>query len=198
MRHGHDPNAAAIKIFGNKDRAAKTYLYSIPALYRYSDKYNREVGHISTGDPREDAKLMNEPVHIGGSIQDILKLYRDGAPVTFRDRLDIVEIYDILGEHIKNWVDYTHEDPNVKNVPLESLQLMQEFMDTIFPQVRGFRPSTVHNSNANRRRLLFGGLSREAAPAPETVQAAAAPTKSKSSSMLDRLNTLLEERNAPR
>lgn len=195
MRQKRDPNAAARKIF---NPTGKTYLYSIPAMYRYSEEYNRKVGHVSTGDKLEDEKLMNEPVHIGGSIEDILKLFVDGVPIKLRYTADFSEIYDLLQEHISNWVEYTTNDPNVKKVPIESLQIMQEFMDTIQSQVKGARASApVDGTLSKRRTMLFSGMSRTApAPVAGTVAEVVKPTAPKTNPMIERMNRLLEERNS--
>lgn len=183
-----DPNAAQRKIFN------QNFLYSIPALYRYSDRYNAEVGHISTGDRREDEKLMNEPVHIGGTIADLLKLFNDGVPVTFRYPKDITEVYETLQEHLNNWVEYIDRDPNVKNAPIESLQLMQEYMDAIYHQAKGFQPASSQGAKLEaRNRMLFGGLSRSPQQAkPETPVEVEQP---RAPALMDRLNRLLESRN---
>lgn len=187
-QHERDPNAAQRKIF------SRNYLYSIPAVYRYSDRYNAEVGHISTGDPREDAKLMNEPVHIGGTIADLLKLFSNGVPVTFRYKEDISDIYETLQEHLNNWIEYVRHDPNVKNAPVDDLMLMQEYMDTIFDQARGHRPATSLNAQfAKRNRMLFGGLGRTS-PEPSAETKVEAPPP-KAPALMDRLNQLLEQRN---
>lgn len=188
-----DPNAAAKKIF---NPSGKTYLYSIKAIHRYSKEYNEKVGHISTGDPREDEKLMNEEVHVGGSIEDILRLYRKGVNVTFRDGKDMVEIYEVLVEHLNNWIEYINYDPNVKNAPLSALNLMEEFCQDIFDQVRGFRGTVTKPPKLKGRgNMLFGGLSRaeQAANPVKTL----AESRTKHVPIMDRLEQLLNERNTP-
>ena len=189
MRRQEDPNAAAKKIF---NPTGKTYLYSHAALHRYSEEYNRVVGHISTGSREEDAKLMNEPVHVGGSIQDMLKLFSNGVEFHLRYPTDFPEIYDVVCQHLNNWISYINHDPNVKNAPLESLQLMEEFAASIYSQAVGYRPNLKAPPRmAKRSKLLFGGMSREQADknAPPKEQP-------RHRSMFDKLENLLAERNA--
>lgn len=198
MNTPRDPNAARDKIFGRpakNGKAAtpgKTYLYAIPALYRYSAKFNEIVGHISTGDKNEDMKLMNEPVHIGGTIEDILKLFRDGVPITFRYPQDICDIYDTIQEHINNWIQYTQRDPNIKDAPLESLRLMEEFSEAVYAQAKGFKANTKTPSSMTKRsNFLFGGMSREqqVAQVSESKEIVARP------GLMDKLEALLSDRN---
>jgi hypothetical protein len=189
MRQQTDPNGAAKKIF---NPTGKTYLYSHAALFRYSEEYNRVVGHISTGSREEDAKLMNEPVHVGGSIEDMLKLFRNGVEFHLRDPKDFPEIYDLVCQHLNNWIAYINNDPNVKGAPLETLQLMEEFAASIYSQAVGYRPNLkVPPRMAKRSKLMFGGISREQADknAPPKEQP-------KHRSMFDKLEGLLAERNA--
>lgn len=189
MRQKKDPNEARKAIF---NPTGKTYLYSHKALYRYSDEFNRVVGHISTGDRNEDMKLMNEDVHVGGSIEDILKLYRDGINVTLRYPKDFAEIYDFIVQHMNNWIEYINHDPNVKNAPMESLALMEEFCTDIYPQAVGYRPTLERPPKMKKRRdLLFGGMSREQqlAAAPATTEAI------KHVPLMERLEGLLASRN---
>jgi hypothetical protein len=188
MREQKDPNAARLAIF---NPTGKTFLYSHKALYRYSDEFNRTVGHISTGDRNEDMKLMNEDVHVGGSIEDILKLFRDGVNVTLRYPKDFAEIYDLIVQHMNNWIEYINHDPNVKNAPMESLTLMEEFANAIYEQALGYRPSLASPPKMKQRRtLLFGGMSRE--------QQVAVPTTTevtKHVPLLERMEQLLASRN---
>lgn len=190
MRQKKDPNEASKAIF---NPTGKTYLYSHKAIYRYSDEFNRVVGHISTGSPAEDLKLMNEDVHVGGSIEDILRLFRDGVNVTLRYPQDFAEIYDFITQHMNNWIEYINYDPNVKNAPMESLNLMEEFATAIYPQAVGYRPSLVRPPKMkNRAALMFGGLSREQAKHVDTT---AAPAPVKHSTIMDRMEQLLAGRN---
>lgn len=181
-----DPNAARDRIF------KKTYLYSHPAFFRYSQKFNEIVGQISTGDPREDAKLMNEPVHVGGTIADMLKLFAKGCPIDFQNRADMVEVYDTIVEHMENWITYINMDPNVKNAPMESLALMEEFATVLYPSAKGFRRATKAPPHMQKRsKLMFGGMSREQQAASQP--ASTGPTKH--TPIMGRLEKLLGERN---
>jgi hypothetical protein len=188
MRAQKDPNEARKAIF---NPTGKTFLYSHKAIYRYSAQFNEIVGHISTGDRNEDMKLMNEDVHVGGSIEDILKLFRDGVNVTLRYPKDFAEIYDLVVTHMNNWIEYINHDPNVRNAPLESLGLMEEFATSIYPQAVGYRPTLERPPKMKKRRdLLFGGMSRE-------QQNAAAPSTevTKHVPLMERLEGLLASRN---
>lgn len=183
-----DPNAARLKIF---NPTGKTYLYSHKAIHRYSEEYNRVVGHISTGSRAEDEKLMNEDVHVGGSIEDILKLYRVGVHVQLRYPKDFAEIYDVIVEHMNNWIEYINYDPNVKNAPMDSLGLMEEFCKDIFEQVVGYRPNAVRPPKMQQRtNLLFGGLSRQ-----QQATQAPKPEARKHSPLMERMEHLLGQRN---
>ena len=188
MATRRDPNAAAQAIF---NPTGKTYLYSHKALYRYSEEYNRVVGHISTGSALEDMKLMNEEVHVGGSIEDMLRLFRDGVHITLRDPRDLAEIYDHITQHLNNWIEYINYDLNIHNAPMEGLTLMEEFAEAIYPQAVGYRPEFQRPpSMKNRAALLFGGISRE-----QAVAQAAENQPVKHSPLIGRLEDLLAARN---
>lgn len=188
MSTRRDPNAAAHAIF---NPTGKTYLYSHKAIYRYSAEYNKIVGHISTGSVVEDMKLMNEEVHVGGSIEDILRLFRDGVHITLRTPSDFAEIYDHVTQHLNNWIEYVNYDLNISAAPMEALNLMEEFAETIYPQAVGYRPEFKRPpSMKNRAALMFGGLSRE-----QAVVAAVDDAPVQRTTLIDRLETLLANRN---
>lgn len=146
-----DAEAIHDKIF-----KGRTYLYAIPGVHRYSKEYNRVVGHLSTGSKAEDDKAMNEYVNVGGSIADILRLFENNVDIKFQDSKDLVEIYDILVAHVNNWVHYVETDPNVRDAPLDSLQLMVEFCETIKSRVVGYKPQAEAVPELARVRALFG------------------------------------------
>lgn len=138
-------------IFGGK-----TYLYAIPGYHRYSKEYNANVGHLSTGNLKTDINAMNEYVNVGGSIEDILRLYEKGADILFQTPSDLVEIYDVLVKHLNNWTWYVENDPNVKSAPLQSLQLMAEFAESIRDRVIGYKPKIDDIPELSRVKALFG------------------------------------------
>ena len=140
-------------IFGGK-----TYLYAIPGYHRYSKEYNEKVGHLSTGTKEGDINAMNEYVNIGGSIVDILRLFENGADIKFQDPRDLVEIYEVIVAHVNNWVHYVNTDPNVKDAPLKSLQLMTEFAECIRDRVVGYKPKVEDIPELNRVKALFGSV----------------------------------------
>ncbi|MNX90002.1 hypothetical protein D3C86_1220330 [compost metagenome] len=101
---------------------------------------------------------MSEYVNIGGSIEDILKLFEKGADIKFQDPHDLVEIYEVLVTHINNWVHYVNTDLNVKSAPIQSLTLMTEFAETIKDRVIGYKPKVDTVPELARIRALFGGV----------------------------------------
>lgn len=134
---------------------------------------------------------MNEDVHVGGSIEDILRLFRDGVNITLRFPEDFAEIYDHITQHMNNWIEYINYDPNVRGAPMEALGLMEEFAESIFHQVVGYRPEFKRPPKMkNRAALLFGGMSREQANAEaQEKKPVQHPT------LIDRLENLLAARN---
>jgi hypothetical protein len=134
----------------------KTYLYAIPGYYRYSKEYNKTVGHLDTGSKALNQAVMNEYVDIGGTIEDILRLYEKGADIKMRDGKDLVTIYEVLTAHLHFWARHVNNDPNVKNAPLESLYLMSDYCQTIQNQVKGFKPKVQDVPHLKRVSALFG------------------------------------------
>jgi len=133
-----------------------TYLYAIPGYYRYSKEYNKIVGHLDTGSKEMNQRVLAEYVDVGGTIQDILKLFEKGADIKMRVGSDLVTIYEVLVTHIGNWAAYINNDPNVKDAPLESLYLMADFCQSIQAQVKGFKPKVEDVPHLKRAASLFG------------------------------------------
>ncbi|MNZ31114.1 hypothetical protein D3C78_484060 [compost metagenome] len=172
-----------------------TYTYSIPGYFRYSAEYNQKVGHLSTGSKQMDQQVMSEYVHIGGSITDILKLFKRGADIKFEHKEDIVTIYEALIAHLNFWANYMRRDPNVKDAPLNDLYLMSDFAESIKIQVMGFKPNVQDVPALKRVSMLFGGLEgAEELFNPSGVGSTVEPT----APILGRIEKLMAERNAPK
>lgn len=135
-----------------------TYLYAIPGYYRYSKEYNSKVGHLSTGDRQEDIRALNEYVNVGGTIADILKLFEQGADIRFQNTMDLVTIYEVLVAHLRNWNHHIETDPNISNAPIQSLNLMTEFAESIKPTVIGYKPKAADVPMMRKVNSIFGNL----------------------------------------
>jgi hypothetical protein len=170
-----------------------TYLYAIPGYYRYSKEYNEKVGHLHTGSKELNQRYMTEYVNIGGTIADILKLYKQGADIKFQNpREDLVTIYEVISAHLGFWADYVNNDPNVKDAPLDSLYLMSDFAQTIKDQVVGFKPDIKDVPELRRVSSLFGNLPG----AHELFNTSAVGVDvQETSPLMDRIERLLAERN---
>lgn len=136
----------------------QTYLYAIPGHYRYSKEYNQKVGHLSTGDKKEDIKAMAEYVNVGGTIADILKLFEVGADIRFQTPTDLVRIYEVLIAHLNNWSRNLEIDPNIRDAPLQSLTLMSEFATSIKSTVVGYKPRVEAVPKLAMMSSLFGDV----------------------------------------
>ncbi len=145
------PEVVRKHIFG------KTYLYAIPGYFRYSKEYNKIVGHLDTGSKALNQAVMNEYVDVGGTIEDMLRLYAVGADIKMRDGKDLVTIYEVLTAHLHFWSRHVNNDPNVRDAPLESLYLMSDYCQTIQSQVKGFKPQVGDVPHLKRVSMLFGG-----------------------------------------
>lgn len=169
-----------------------TYLYAIPGYYRYSKEYNEKVGHLSTGSKKGDEDALTEYVNIGGSIDDILKLYGKGADVLMQNKEDIVTIYEVLIAHLGFWQRHINNDPNVKDAPLQSLYLMSDYCKTIQAQVMGFKPKVGDVPHLKRMSALFGGI----AGAEELFNPTGVGTVvQETAPIMSRIEQLLAERN---
>lgn len=169
-----------------------TYLYAIPGYYRYSREHNEIVGHLSTGTKKGDQDAMAEYVNIGGSIQDILKLFEKGADVLMQHREDLVTIYEVLVAHLGFWQQHVNYDPNVKDAPLQSLYLMSDYCAAIKDQVKGFKPKVADVPHLKRVSALFGGIAgADALFNPTGVGS----TVQETAPIMGRIEQLLAERN---
>lgn len=172
-----------------------TYLYAIPGYYRYSKEYNEKVGHLDTGSKQGNANALAEYVNIGGTIDDILRLYEKGADVLMQNREDIVTIYEVLVAHLGFWQRHVNHDPNVKNAPLQSLYLMSDYCKTIKAQVQGFKPKVADVPMLKRISALFGGTDgAEELFNPTGVGITVQDT----APVMGRIEKLLAERNQPK
>lgn len=173
----------------------KTYLYAIPAYERYSREYREKVGFLSSGDPRIDHAMMNELVNVGGTIEDILRLYERGVEIKFQNPRDMVTIYEVLNTHLNNWADYVSRDPNVKNAPVNSLQLMSEFSESIRPVVIGYKPKAKEVPKLAFIQAFFGNN-----PAAEALfnNTGVGTTVQETAPVMDRIEEMMAERNKNR
>jgi hypothetical protein len=138
---------------------------------------------------------MSEYVNIGGTIEDILKLYEKGADILFQHREDLVTIYEVLIAHIGFWQRHIQHDPNVKDAPLQSLYLMSDYCKTIQAQVMGFKPKVGDVPQLKRMSALFGGV----AGAEELFNPTGVGTVVQDTApIMGRIEQLLAERNQAR
>lgn len=130
----------AASYFENMTPAQKMYQWtfavSIPQMHMYSHRELEIYGTVSSGDAEYDRALALEPVKMAGvTIARMLEWWKMGLRneiVLLHPDKDAPVIFNIVRDVIQTWYNEASKNPSMPDIPLEHLQVMDDFAKAVY------------------------------------------------------------------
>jgi hypothetical protein len=110
----------------------------IPEVFCVSKAQLEQFGVPTSGDRAVDRTLAMERRGMYASIVSIALYLDEGAPITFVNRKDTVEMYKILKTHLEGWKWVVETQMNAPPPPIDDLQKLDKLASAIFPIASGY------------------------------------------------------------
>jgi len=105
----------------------------VQQIFTMNAKTLEEVGSPTSGNLSQDSHLRTQWVMVHLTAVE-MTMYRDkGAALMFEDVKVPTVLYLDLVEHLRNWLDAFHKNPNLRRAPLDDLTKFDELAAAIFP-----------------------------------------------------------------
>lgn len=124
----NERETAAWKIFN------KMFYVAIPNLHLYSEDFIRQVG-IHAPDSQMQRDLLNQPRRVSMTLANIINHRENGASVTFLAPSGGKEAFDLITEHLTDWVTIMKGHLNFEKPPLVDLEMMENFAMELYPYI---------------------------------------------------------------
>lgn len=108
----------------------------VPSIALRSNFELRERGVFAMGDENETAALHDELVDTSLTINKIFEIWRQGYSVTIAKESDCLLIFNIVTEHIQQWVNFLNLGVQVDDGPFEDLLGLDAFVDVVYKYAR--------------------------------------------------------------
>lgn len=121
----------------------------------------RDRGMPTVGDPTMDQTLWNQPQHICITINDMVDYYNRGCNITFKVNQDASTVYGIVNRYLMAWEERLNGSIPEDNTPVNDLIALDQFAQTLYPQVLMFGEPPKRVSSLFIDRLTGGqGMNR--------------------------------------
>lgn len=110
-----------------------TYIsVSVQNMFLYSEDYLRHHGIISSSmsDAKNELKSERE---VSLKISEVISLRNEGASVTIFKEKDIINCYEFISNHLKDWYEIISNGRFHSTPPMEDLLAMDSFCREIHP-----------------------------------------------------------------
>ncbi len=132
--------------------------YSIPGIHFYTQEYLDNVGLVSTGNKADDMALLKNRIDTRGTILEIARHHAQNHSVMLQNPQDSVVMYEIANTHLHNWKTALARETNLPEVPIEELEMLEEFCESIYQIARRYKPTVKERQSiATRLRGMGGG-----------------------------------------
>lgn len=138
----------------------------VPAAYLYTDE-DFARGVIVSGDKQRDAQSANEiavaylPIapDDGAPGLNILELFEQEIPCTFRYEAEVTKVYDILMEHFKKMAEYIGSNPlmnpDKRSRVIEDLRRFDVLAAKLHPNAHTLMPQHLRVDSIEHRLKMF-------------------------------------------
>ncbi len=114
----------------------KLFLVKIEQKYLQSEQELKIFGTPTTGDPYYDNLMHHQLIDIMIPINGMIEYYKKGITVRITKNSDTKLIYEIIRDYLHAWYNRIQNSVNVGDVPLDDLNILDEFASKIYPFAR--------------------------------------------------------------
>lgn len=120
------------------------YLVRMAEIHSMSADYIKACGTYSTGNRETDRVLAKQSFQRWMPIHEMIEYYSKGATIGIVNQSDIPKIYDAIERHINCWGDMVSRGINIGDAPLEDLELMDQFANSLYAHAKySFTPDSA-------------------------------------------------------
>lgn len=119
----------------------------------FYDEFELEnIGFTSAGDSAHNEAYLNEFRLINTNIAQIAEWCAEGHTMRLYELKHASLIFNILNEHMDNWLNLVHAHPTVNLPPIEDFEAMDQLAEMLYPLV-DLSPVAIEDMNLA---LIFG------------------------------------------
>lgn len=104
----------------------------VQQLFTMNAQTLEEVGMPTSGMDKVDRDLRTEWVTVKLTPVEMSNYIQRGAAVMFEKVEDATKVYLDLVEHLRDWLQAFHDNPNLRHAPLKDLTLFDELAREVF------------------------------------------------------------------
>jgi hypothetical protein len=104
----------------------------VPQLFTMNAKTLEEVGMPTSGNEKVDSYLRTEWVTIQLTAVEMCAYMQRGAGIMFQNADAATKLYLDLVEHLRDWLQAFHDNPNLRKAPVRDLHLFDELAREVF------------------------------------------------------------------
>lgn len=170
-----EEQTAAYKMFNWR------YPVMISGIHLMTPEYASKAALITSGNAKADTDQLRAPVEVQLTIADLAEFLGDGVSFRLVRPEDSKAIYQIIMEHLRNWMTAMTMDPNRQNTAEKDLILLDRLAGEIYKYARHYMSSDPVQGSAQRhfadiaRRRGIGRVRLSEEEKERAKQAAAAP-----------------------
>lgn len=157
---------ASLKIFHS------VYVCIILERYFHTEESMRTRGIHVSGDETRDRNFLNQTRHVYLTIANMAELYEKGATITLEQPSKAIEIYEIIEQHLKDWLNILTNQFHVSFPPLEDFEALENFMHGLEYTVKALNEGKIPEKGVIKRLSRFQRR-LAIAPSPQQIVAGA-------------------------
>lgn len=125
-------------------RDTRYYIFKQLFLVRVNDLARRNIEHVEahglrvTGNRDYDRNVKQELCMCYLPISDMAVYHEQGVNIYLAKPADAKVIYELVHEHLNNWVQYLNDQIGVGDAPVEDLLILDNFANTVYPAAARF------------------------------------------------------------
>ena len=136
----------------------KLFLVRMKTIDGYSKEYIEAYGLPFTGDKRMDNAFASEIINKNITIAQMADYYKQGISIRLTSEKDILEIYDTIHQHIKDFNNEVHNSLGFNKIPIEDLRVLSDFASTLYEHIANYRPIEYYQKDPVRESGYDGNI----------------------------------------
>lgn len=128
-------------------RDTRYYIFKQLFMVRVNDLARRNLKHIEahgvriTGNRDYDRSVKEELCTCYLPISELAVYHDQGVSIYLVKPSDAKVIYELVHEHLSNWMKYLEEQIGIGDAPIEDLLILDNFANTVYPSAARFFPN---------------------------------------------------------
>lgn len=110
-----------------------TYYVYVPYVATVSERELLEYGVVGHHDKQQLESYLNDPILAGCNIALIAEINYNGNYVRFKNPKDIPVIYELVNQHLENWLYITKYHGARHCPPLKDIMALDYLAESLFP-----------------------------------------------------------------